>query len=321
MNDSPAPDPKELVIGVDVGGSKIALMATDVATGEDLAWDRYATPADSGPSAMLAQIRDSIHKLVEEAGRKPSHISALGIAMPGLVDAEHGRVVVAGNLSGWQDVPLRDILHREFGVPVFVDNDANAAALGEKWRGAAKQMHNFVFLALGTGAGAGVVINGRIHRGYHHAAGEMGSLVLQRRFFRRRRNDAHGNLELLIGGPAIREEAREITGRKMKTAEALKRADRNEDLEVLAERTADYVAMTVIAISTVLDPEAVIFGGGTAAAGEALLDRVRERVVRTLNPRPALMLSALGEDAQLHGAVFGALWQLHPDLALREELR
>jgi glucokinase len=128
-------------------------------------------------------------------------------------------------------------------------------------------------------------------------------------------------LELLIGGPAIREKAKEATGEEMSAAEALVRATEDKRLQPLADEVLDYLGMAVIAIVALLDPEAIVFGGGTSEAGEHLIDGVRARVERELTMRPALMRSVLGKDAQLHGAVFGALWQLDPDLALREELR
>lgn len=311
---------KGVVVGVDIGGTKVALLATDIATGEDLARDRFATPAEAGPSAMIGQVIEAVRRLVERAGRDAGSLRAVGLAAPGQVDAEQGRVIAAGNLAGWHDVPLRDIAAHELGVPAFVDNDANAGALGERWRGAARQMHNFVFLALGTGVGAGVVINGRIHRGFHHAAGEVGNFIMGRRYLGRRRH-GHGNLELLAGGPAIRAGTRGVVGEPLKVADAFRRAEDDRRLERLADEVADYLAIAVINIAALLDPEAIIFGGGAAAAGEPLIDRVRARVDRELQARPALIRSPLGEDAQLHGAVFGALWQLDPDLALREELR
>jgi glucokinase len=216
-------------------------------------------------------------------------------------------------------VPLRDIVGYEMGLP-YVDNDAAAAALGEKWRGAAKQMHNFVFLALGTGVGAGVMINGRLHRGFHHAAGEVGNFMMSRRALNKDRG-GHGDLELRIGGPAVQEQTEDAAGKKLKVKDTFKQADDDRRLLKVAERLADYIAMTVINITALLDPEAIIFGGGGSSAGGPLIERVRERVERELAICPALMHSTLGEDAQLHGAVFGALWQLHPELALREELR
>jgi glucokinase len=313
-------DERGIVVGVDIGGSKIALLATDISTGEDLATDRFPTPADAGPTAMLDELFDSVFRLIEGTGRAREDLRALGIAVPGWVDVEHGRVLQAGNLSGWRDIPLRDIISHQLGLPAFIENDAKTAALGEKWRGAAKQMNNFVFLALGTGVGAGVMINGRIHRGFHYAAGEAGSLIMSRRALGRDRG-GHGDLELRIGGPSVQEQTVEETGRPLKVKDTFKQADADRRLRKVANRLADYIAMTVINITVLLDPEAIIFGGGGSSAGQALIERVRERTERELSVCPALMRSTLGEDAQLHGAVFGALWQLDPNLALREELR
>lgn len=319
MKTEPIAD-RGLVVGVDVGGTKVALMATDIATGEDLARDRVPTPADAGPDALIEQLCSAVYALVEQTGREREQLRALGIAIPGLVDVEQGRVILAGNLEGWQDVPLADRLTEQFGIPIFVDQDANAAALGEHWRGCAKEMNNFVFLALGTGLGAGLVINGRIHRGYHSAAGEVGDFIMGREFLGQERG-LNGNLELLVGSPAIRDGARDAAGKELPAADALEQADEDEQLQRVADEVADYVAMAAISIASLLDPEAIVFGGGTAAAGDDLLEPVRERVERELAVRPKLLRSALGEDAQLHGAVFGALWRLNPELALREELR
>jgi glucokinase len=319
-DEAPQHDKSGIVAGVDIGGSKIALLLTDVATGTDLLEDRYPTPVDAGPTVMLEGLFSAVRDLVVKAGRRPEDLRALGIAVPGYVDVDRGRAIRAGNLAGWRDVPLRDIVGYEMGLPAYVDNDAAAAALGEKWRGAAKQMHNFVFLALGTGVGAGLMINGRLHRGFHNAAGEIGNFMMSRKALDKDRG-GHGDLELRIGGPAVQEQTEDVAGKKLKVKDTFKQADDDRRLRKVAERVADYIAMTVINITALLDPEAIIFGGGGSTAGEPLIERVRERVERELAICPALMHSTLGEDAQLHGAVFGALWQLHPELALREELR
>ena len=309
-----------VVIGVDIGGTKTALMVTDVTSGDDLAHDRFPTPSDAGPEAMIQEITAAVRRLVERVERSQETLAAVGVAVPGQVDAQSGRVIAAGNLRGWADVPLRDLLFRDLGVPIFVEQDANAAVLGERWRGCAKEMNNLVFLALGTGIGAGVVINGRLHRGFHYAAGEVGNFIVGREYLGQDR-EGHGNLELLVGGPKIRQEAKEASGQEMAAADALRCAEEDGRLQEMADDVADYVAIAVVNIAAVLDPEAIIFGGGTSSAGEDLLERVRARVERELSIRPALIHSVLGEDAQLHGAVFGALWELDPDLALREELR
>ena len=278
MNKDEALNGGAVAVGVDVGGTKTALLATDIVTGEDLFHATLPTPAEAGPETMIAQLCEQIRRAVRESGHQPEQLAAVGLAVPGPVTGD-GRVIVAGNLRGWFDIPLRDLLTRQLNVPVFADQDAKVAALGERWRGCAKEINNFVFLALGTGIGAGVVVNGRLHRGFHHAAGEVGNFLMGREYLGQDRGQ-HGNLELLIGGRHIREEAREAAGEELSAADALDRADEDARLRAIREEVADYLAMAVVNIAALLDPEAVIFGGGTAAAGEALLDPGRVRVER-----------------------------------------
>lgn len=318
--DEPAPERHGLVLGLDIGGSKTALMASDVATGDDLGFDRFPTAADAGPEAMIAEFLAAARNLIRKTDHDVAELRAVGIAVPGQVEFESGRVINAGNLAGWRDLPLRDIVSRELNVPVFVEQDANAAALGERWRGSAKLLNNFVFLAIGTGIGAGVVVNGRLHRGFHNAAGELGNVLMGRQFLGRDRG-GHGNLEALIGGRNIRRTAELIASRDLSAAEALALGETDHRFAPLLERTVDYLSMAIVAIAATLDPEAIILGGGTAAAGDVLISTVRDRLSRELPVHPALIHAVLGEDAQLHGAVFGALWELDPELALREELR
>jgi glucokinase len=295
-----------VVVGVDIGGSKIAFMVSDVETGDDVAQLRLETPDDSHPRVIVDLLVQTIRHLTRESKHGQRALKAVGVAIPGQVDEAEGRVVLAGNLRAWVDIPLREWLESRLGVPVWIEQDANAAALGERWRGAARSMNNFVFLALGTGVGAGIVINGRLHRGYRRAAGEVGNFVMERKYFGKAKG-AHGNLEQLIGGPALRARFRKAVGKQISADVALAVAHNNKLLAAEVDTLRDYLAMTVIAISTLLDPQAIIFGGGTSEAGADLIDLVRARVDCELRTRPALMSSALGEDAQLHGAVFGAL--------------
>jgi len=308
---------REAIIGVDIGASKIALIAADVDSGDELGRARFDTPEDSRPAAVSELIQESAKHLLRQTD---ANLAALGVAVPGQVDQDRGLVRFAGNLSGWTDVPFQETLSNWANTPVWIERDANAGALGERWRGAAREMHNFVFLALGTGIGAGVFVNGRLRRGYRDSAGEVGNFVLERKFLGRAQG-VHGNLEQLIGGPAIRKMVKRVTGRSMELDEVIVVARNNKSFRREMDRIADYLAMAVINIATLLDPQAIIFGGGLSAAGIDLIDPVRERVDRELRTRPALIASALGEDAQLHGALFGALWELDPGLALREDLR
>jgi glucokinase len=295
-----------IVIGVDVGGTKTALLSWDRMTDAVLAQEEFPTPTEIGPAAMIDRLVEVIDTLLTSGEHERSDLRAVGVAIPGLVDASSGTVLLAGNLSGWTDVPLREELAARLNVPVAIEQDANAAAIGERWRGAAREMETFVFVALGTGIGAGMVINGQLYRGVHHAAGELGDLVVGRQFLGQER-DGQGNLAQLIGGKTLRRRARQTTGIAMSAAEAIALADEEAGLAAMADEVDDYLAMAIIAVAALLDPEAIIVGGGTAEAGEDLLDPVRDRVAREVPAPPILIASALGPEAQLYGAVFAAL--------------
>jgi glucokinase len=303
----------DVVLGVDVGGTKTALLAWDLATGAVLAQDVFPTPTEVGPVAMVACLVAASDTLLTGCGQERANLRGIGVAVPGLVDAKAGVVLTAGNLVGWSRVPLCDLLRAQLHVPVVIEHDANAAALGERWRGTAQDLENFAFVALGTGIGVGIVLNGELYRGAHHAAGELGDLVVGREYLGQDRG-GQGNLAQLIGGKTLRRRAKQATGDDMSAAEVVTHADDDEELAAMADEVADYLAMAIIAIAALLDPEAIIVGGGTAEAGEDLLDPVRERVAREVSAPPLIIASAFGSEAQLYGALFSALQSIaQPD--------
>jgi glucokinase len=296
----------DVVVAVDIGGTKTALLAWDLTTDAVLAEDVFPTPAEIGPEAMVDRLVAAVDSLLSQCGQQRANLRGVGVAVPGLVDAGAGIVLTAGNLYGWSRVPLRDLLMTRLHIPVVIDHDANFAALGERWRGAARDLENFAFVALGTGIGVGIVIDGRLYRGAHHAAGELGDLVVGREFLGQERG-GQGNLAQLIGGKSLRRRAKQATGDDLSSADVISHAEDDAALAVMADEVADYLAMAIIAIAALLDPEAIIVGGGTAEAGEDLLDPVRERVAREVPALPIIIASALGSEAQLYGAVFAAL--------------
>ena len=284
-------------VGVDIGGSKIAVLVREAGTDREVYSEKLATPARGGVGATLRLLDAQMEKL--PGGR--SNVVALGVAVPGSVDPD-GRVVFAGNLERWVDVPLRAQLEERYRIPVFVEGDAKCGALGEKWLGAAKDLNDFVFVALGTGIGAGVFLNGAIHRGVHFAAGEVGEMT----FPCGRRGKRTARVSDMVGKRAIKKMVRRATGQKLSAADALERAGRRRSLARATRPVVAYLSATVTAISALLDPEAILFGGGTSEAGEALLKRVREGIPHDVVVRARLMLAGLGSKAQLYGALWGA---------------
>lgn len=268
------------------------MLARDVRRGRDVHEDKVRTPDGADVEAILAVIDAQLQRV--PGGRRG--VAALGVAAPGFVDPA-GHVLRAGNLAGWVDVPLRVMLERRYGVPVFVERDANCGALGEKWCGAATHMRDFVFLSLGTGVGAGLFLGGRLHRGAHHAAGEAGDLAFP----------AGGET---VGGVAskraIKRAARRASGDDLSPAEAFARAPRERRLERATREPVAYLGGLVIALVALLDPEAIVVGGGTSKAGDALMRRLREAVPRELAHRTRLVLAGLGARSPLYGALWGA---------------
>jgi glucokinase len=283
------------LVAVDIGGSKMSFLAREAESGLDVYADKIRTPADDGVEAILAILDEEIGAMPGGRGA----MRALGLAVPGPVDSQ-GRVLRAGNLEGWVDVPLRALLEKRYGVPVFVERDSNCGALGEKWCGAATGMDSFVFLALGTGVGAGLFLDGQLYRGAHFASGEVGELT----FFR---GEKRKNLSEIVGKQAIKKRVSRATGKKLNAAEALMWARRKRRFARATQPVIEHLTAAVVAITVLLDPQAIIFGGGTSEAGAALLSRMHKEVREYLENPPRLMPANLRGDAQLYGALWGAI--------------
>jgi glucokinase len=239
-------------------------------------------------------------------------ILQLAAGAPGITDVTAGRVLSAPNLTGWLDVPLRDLLQHKTGIATTVENDVNLGALGESWCGAARNVANFVFLSIGTGIGAGIVVNGILHHGANWSAGEVGYMTLPGLPNDPPSTDRPGALESAIGGHGIEREWLEQAGSR--DATRTPRATDIFDLAVAGDskareilhRAAGELAMAITNLSLVLDLSLVVLSGGT---GEhlGLLQAIQRRLERNQFARPQLVLSSLKGEAQLYGAIWLAL--------------
>lgn len=303
------------LVGVDVGSRTLRVALADL-QGKVLARHQEPTDSSSG-SATLEQIYASVDDVFRRAKRDRTRLYAVGIGAPGMTDVNTGRVINAVNLPGWVDIPLRELAETHLAVPVRVDNDANMAALGERWLGSAQRVDDFVFMALGAGVGAGVVVGGRLHRGHHWYAGEISHMNLD---YREWQSDfgERGYLESRVGAAAIPEwhQAKRLVegvagpGTDRAAAVALIiEAARAGDARAAAviDDLAVYLGTAVANIVAVLDPALVVFGGGLSHAGDLLLQPLRRVVSRIVPNLPRLEISSLGDDAQLMGAVNSAM--------------
>jgi glucokinase len=298
------------IAAVDIGASNVRVAIAN-ADGEIEA--RRVTPFPAGqPEQVIARIGRTIDELVRGVWVGAA-VAAIGVVVPGSVDPDAGVVSTAANLPGWGDVPIEALLGVSRGVPVAMENDANAAAVGERWLGAAKELSDFVFIALGTGIGAGVVIDGKLHRGSHFLAGEVAYFPMTTEQLREP-GWAHC-LESDVGGRAMQAKAVELLGEHAKVSELFDAASSGDQRAAAwLAGIQEELAMAVASIAALLDPQAIIFGGGVAnAQGERLLGPVRESALRCLPSQPRIILSELGEDAQIAGAIRLALDRLEQD--------
>jgi glucokinase len=258
------------VIGVDVGGTKI-LAAVVTREGEIEARLERATAHES-EEALLAQL-DS---LVEELRAEHANVAALGFGIPSRIDQRTGRAVASVNIP-LAGVDVRERMRQRHGLPVAIDNDANAAAIGEWQAGVARGASDVVMLTLGTGVGGGLILAGRPYRGATGSGAELGHIVVELGG-PPCGCGGHGHLESYAAGPAADRIARELYGGDEDAHELLERAKAGEEqaVEALAH-IGRYLGAAIATLVNVFEPELVVIGGGFGeAGGELLLGPARE---------------------------------------------
>ncbi len=310
-----------LTIGVDVGGTKVAAGLVDE-SGRVLARTRRPTP-----SASPSDVEDVIAACVEELRSSPSGreqgVEAVGVGAAGFIDVDRATVLVAPNLS-WRDEPLRDGVAERVGLPVVVENDANAAAWAEYRFGAGQGESHLVLVTVGTGIGGGMVLDGTLYRGRFGIGAEFGHMQV-RRAGRRCGCGQSGCWEQYVSGRALLHEAREIAdvqpaygkrllelgGGRPEGIEAIEvtQAAREGDPAALAcfEEVGSWLGQGLADLSAALDPGLFVIGGGVADAGELLLAPARRTYVDKLTgtqyrPPAEIRRAALGNDAGMVGA-------------------
>jgi predicted NBD/HSP70 family sugar kinase len=295
------------IAAVDIGATNVRVVIAN-ADGEIEA--RRVTPFPGGtPEQVIGRIGRTIDELARGVWVGAA-AAAIGVVVPGSVDPDAGVVSTVANLEGWGHVRIDGLLGVPRGVPVAMENDANAAAVGERWLGAAKGLGDFVFIALGTGIGAGIFVDGKLHRGAHFLAGEVAYFPMTREQLRE--PGWEHCLESDVGGRAMQAKAVALLGERTKVSELFDAAASGDERAASwLRQIQDELAMAVTSIGALLDPEAIIFGGGVASAqGERLIGPIREAALRCLPSQPRIVRSELGEDAQIIGAIRLALDRL-----------
>ena len=295
------------VAGIDLGPTRTRLAVADL-RGERLTDRIIPTPVRLGPAALLSRVAGALRALMEEAGAPIDRLLAVGAGAPGAVDREKGIVTFAPNLHDWSHVPMRDMLERALGAPVQVENDVNLAILGEHWRGAARGHDTCVFIFVGTGIGAGVLIDGELHHGHHFMAGEIAVMCMGPQFIDVDFGE-RGCFETLAGLHALAEHWPEASqadpaGWVPSLFEAALAGDRRA--KKVVEEVARLIAIAVANVGAVVDPSLIVLGGALFAQAESLVHEVRKIVERIRRSPMEIVSSALGKEAPLSGCLLVA---------------
>jgi glucokinase len=315
----PHQDPAEspdsnYVVGADIGGTNLRLGLAD-GHGTIVARWSASTTGIRNPDAVVALVSDGVEAMLRQTSVPRSSLRAIAAGAPGVTDVDQGIVIATSYLLGWRDVPLRALLEAALGVPASIDNDVNLAAIGESWAGAAQGTSDFVFLAIGTGIGAGIMLNGKIFRGHGWTAGEIGYLLVPGTPEEPVERGKPGALEAIVGGEGIKAEWEshwsETATPLPKSATATQIFDHALEHNPLALRVLEDASRTlayaIYNIALILNCPLFVLGGGVGvhpALRDATANVLAQRSARV---QPQLIRSALGSEAQLTGAIRLAL--------------
>ena len=301
------------VAAADIGGTRLRMMLADLNGAVLATWSTILLADGKTPRAICVLIHEGLKTMCREVGASTGKVLHLTAGAPGITNVAEGVVLSAPNLTDWVKVPLRDMLNRETGIPVIVENDTNLAAVGEHSRGAAEDIENFVFIALGTGVGAGIFLRGHLHHGAQWCAGEVGYYGVRGMDRETMHVRETGQLERVIGGIGIETRWREALLRSKTPfppeAAALHASqifDLARDGDPIAIEIVLFVA-TLLAdiiadIALLLNPSIVVLGGGVGSHPE--LCRLTQTILQKHEfAQPQLRSSALGTQAQLYGAL------------------
>jgi glucokinase-like ROK family protein len=301
-----------LVLGIDLGGTKMYGALSDLGGTvlDEVNIGKHGTSGEDSYDRLVTLI-DTLLASPKAHGRK---VRGIGVGVPGITLHQQGIVKWAYTLQ-WKDFPLKARLSARYELPITIDNDVNLAALGELWFGAGQNAQNMILIAIGTGIGAGIIIDGALYRGSTEASGEIGSMVPGREFLGKDFRE-FGALESVASGTGIAARAREVLkaqGARIDldgiTAEEVFEAARQGQAWTsgVIEETVDFLAMVIANLTVTFDPEVIILGGGVSRSADMLIEPISRRINGAVPALPRLVASRLGLRAGVMGAITNVL--------------
>lgn len=306
------------VVGVDLGATKIALGLIDPRD-QIVAYQRVATDADDGPQAVVERIAQSVAELEKEV-TDGKRVAALGICSPGPVDHQTGTLMEPPNLQGLHHAPLRYMLSERLSLPVSLEHDAKAAALGEFHYGAGRGERSMVYIVVGTGVGAAIIADGQLFRGTHNIAGEVGHVTLDRGG-ELCSCGSRGCVETFISGPWLarhykfaleqaghefwREDRQPLTGERVSCL-----AEQGDALAAKVMTGAgEALGVAVAWLAMILDIDLYVIGGSVAKSGDLLLEPARRIVPQYSYPNVGARVRIVASELFEEGPILGCGWQ------------
>jgi len=312
------------VLGIDLARTSISAGIVDLA-GNLLTVKRVSSDLNQHFPVTLNTLEETIHSLLDEISSQiKEKIIAIGIGSPGPLSPSKGVIISPPNFTGWSNIPLKEIMEREFGLPTFIENDAKACALGERWFGCCKNTDNFVYLAVGTGVGAGIIIDGDIYRGEGELAGEIGHTTIDINGPRCSCGN-YGCLEIYTSVISLIDRIEKEEGLKslirdghIETLSSFYRSAREGNIRAV-EILNDYcfwVGVGVVNIINTLSPSAVVLGREALINGSDLIIPRVEKVVTErsffiTSQQTRILASSIGQDTGVIGAATIALQEFY----------
>lgn len=258
---------------------------------------------------------ETIDELLDFAKTTGKNIRGIGVGAPGITYYDEGVVHWAPTLE-WRDFPLKENLYDRFHIPIILDNDVNLAALGEMWFGVGQNCTNLVLVIIGSGIGAGIIIDGGVYRGSHLAAGEIGFLLPDRSHLGTWR-EGYGVLESIASGASIAERARLVLRNSLSSEElaSISAEDvfdayrRREDwAQPIIIDTIEHLSQMLVTLAVCFDPDLIVLSGGVAKSADLLIEPMLKNIAGVIPICPKLVVSNLGHRASLMGAIIEILY-------------
>lgn len=309
------------VAGIDMGASHLAVILADFSA---QVIDEIEVPFNiaSSPETCLGQASDLLLDILKKHELTASSLSAIGLGVPGPIDSEAGMVFAPPIMPGWDGYPIQANLEEKWNLPVSLNNDAELGAIGEWAYGAGRGENFLAYIKVGTGIGAGILLNGQIYRGATGSAGEIGHLTIEENGPRCECGNA-GCLEALAGGRAIARQAKEAIRKGKRTllaslgpieeitARDVASAARRGDLvaQEIISRAGSYLGIAIAGLVNLFNPRMIVVGGGVAQVGDLLLQPIRDTVARRSIQASARTVKINTAVLRRHSSAMGAVVQ------------